>query len=113
MQAKGRPVDPHESSLGPGGQDREEPRSGDPIMGNLPRTRPQRGGSVRRQPAPRPRDPHATTPPSAPPAPPEGAPGLPRLALDGAIEAAKLPVKVGANITFRALDAVADVLRRR
>jgi hypothetical protein len=44
---------------------------------------------------------------------PEDAPGLPRLALDGAIEAAKLPVKVGANITFRALDAVTKSLRRR
>jgi hypothetical protein len=41
------------------------------------------------------------------------APGLPRLALDGAIEAAKLPIKVGANITFRALDAVTKSLRRR
>ena len=44
---------------------------------------------------------------------PEDAPGLPRLALDGAIEAVKLPVKVGANITFRALDAVTKSLRRR
>jgi hypothetical protein len=43
----------------------------------------------------------------------EDAPGLPRLALDGAIEAAKLPVKIGANITFRALDAVTKGLRRR
>jgi hypothetical protein len=43
----------------------------------------------------------------------EDAPGLPRLALDGAIEAAKLPIKVGANITFRALDAVAKSLRGR
>jgi hypothetical protein len=43
----------------------------------------------------------------------EHAPGLPRLALDGAIEAAKLPIKVGANITLRALDAVAKSLRGR
>ena len=43
----------------------------------------------------------------------ERAPGLPRLALDGAVEAAKLPAKVGANITFRALDAIAKGLRRR
>jgi hypothetical protein len=43
----------------------------------------------------------------------ESAPGLPRLALDGAIEAAKLPIKVGTNITFRALDAVTKSLRRR
>jgi hypothetical protein len=35
------------------------------------------------------------------------------LAVDGAIEMAKLPLKVGANITFRALDAVAKGLRRR
>jgi hypothetical protein len=41
------------------------------------------------------------------------APGLPRLALDGALEAAKLPVKVSANITIRALDAVSKGLRRR
>jgi hypothetical protein len=44
--------------------------------------------------------------------PAEPAPGLPRLALDGAIEAAKLPFKVGANMTFRALDTVARSLRR-
>jgi hypothetical protein len=43
----------------------------------------------------------------------EDAPGLPRLAVDGAIEAAKLPIKVGANITFRALDAVTKGLRGR
>jgi hypothetical protein len=42
----------------------------------------------------------------------EPAPGLPRLALDGAVEAAKLPIKVAAGITFRALDAVARGLRR-
>ena len=41
------------------------------------------------------------------------APGLPQLALDGAIEAAKLPIKVGANITFRTLDAVTKGLRGR
>jgi hypothetical protein len=45
--------------------------------------------------------------------PSKEAPGLPRLALDGAIEAAKLPIKVGANITFQALDAVTKSLRRR
>ena len=45
--------------------------------------------------------------------PSEHAPGLPRLALDGAIEAVKLPIKVGANITFRALDAVTKGLRGR
>jgi hypothetical protein len=54
--------------------------------------------------------------PAGPPTPrgrPEHAPGLPRLAFDGAIEAAKLPVKVGANITIRALDAISKGLRRR
>jgi hypothetical protein len=45
--------------------------------------------------------------------PDEDAPGLPRLALDGAIEAIKLPVKVGANLTFRGIDAVTKGLRRR
>lgn len=45
--------------------------------------------------------------------PREAAPGLPRLALDGAIEAAKMPVKVGANVTFRALDALIKGLRRQ
>ena len=77
-------------------------------MGKLPKSRPRRAAPVRR-PLPPPRrehDPEVTTPAQA-------APGLPRLALDGAIEAAKLPVKVGANITFRALDAVAEALRRR
>jgi hypothetical protein len=29
------------------------------------------------------------------------------------IEAAKMPIKVSANVTFRALDAVAKGLRRR
>jgi hypothetical protein len=77
-------------------------------MANLPKSRPQRAAPVRRPPPPPPRghDPDVK-------APAEGVPGLPRLALDGAIEMAKLPVKVGANITFRALDAVADALRRR
>ena len=41
------------------------------------------------------------------------APGLPRLALDGAVEAAKLPLKVGGRLTLRALDAAARSLRGR
>ena len=45
--------------------------------------------------------------------PSEEAPGLSRLAIDGALEAAKLPIKVGANITFRALDALTKGLRGR
>jgi hypothetical protein len=42
----------------------------------------------------------------------EEPPGLQRLALDGALEAAKLPFKVGSEITFRALDAIFRSLRR-
>jgi hypothetical protein len=41
------------------------------------------------------------------------APGLPRLAVDGAIEAAKLPLRVGGRLTLRALDAAARGLRGR
>jgi hypothetical protein len=55
----------------------------------------------------------ANSAPAAPRARADHAPGLPRLALDGAIEAAKLPVKVSANITIRALDAITKGLRRR
>ena len=59
----------------------------------------------------------AASPAQAParrPAPPaQGAPGLPRLALDGAAEAVMLPLKVSGRLTLRALDAVARGLRRR
>ncbi len=49
-----------------------------------------------------------------PPAPGGGsAPGLPRLAVDGAAEALKLPLKVSGRLTLKALDAVARGLRRR
>jgi len=41
------------------------------------------------------------------------APGLPRLAVDGAVEAAKLPLRVGGRLTLRALDAAARALRGR
>ena len=41
------------------------------------------------------------------------APGLPRLAVDGAVEAAKLPLKVGGRLTLRALEAAARSLRGR
>ena len=41
------------------------------------------------------------------------APGLPRLAVDGALEAAKLPLRVGGRLTLRALDAAARGLRGR
>jgi hypothetical protein len=40
-----------------------------------------------------------------------GAASLPRLAADGAVEAAKLPLKVGGRLTLRALEAVARSLR--
>jgi len=53
----------------------------------------------------------AAVPPQRPFPASEPAPGLPRLALDGAVEAAKYPLKVGADITLRALDAVARGLR--
>ena len=39
------------------------------------------------------------------------APSLARLAVDGAVEAAKLPLKVGGRLTLRALDSVARGLR--
>ena len=131
-------MDAHESSPGFGGQfayprakmpeqgdakaEVGSPSSGDPVMENLPKSRPQRQERVRRRPSASPRKPSrkaASTKAAQTRATPtietpiEGAPGLPRLALDGAIEAAKLPVKVGAKITFRALEAVADALRRR
>lgn len=56
----------------------------------------------------------ATPAPTAPKAAPggSGAPSLPRLAVDGAAEAVKLPLKVGGRLTLRALDAVARGLRR-
>jgi hypothetical protein len=93
-------------------------------MGRLPRSRPRRQSPARKAARARPGTPGTgpqarTRGPSRPAPPrrgqprPQEPPGLPRLALDGAIEAAKLPLKVGANITFRALDAVAKNLRRR
>jgi hypothetical protein len=84
-------VDTHESSPGTGKEDHPKPKT--------PRRRTRSGPPHRRNGA----DPGASG----------AAPGLPRLALDGAIEAAKLPVKVGVNITFRALDALTQSLRRR
>jgi hypothetical protein len=96
-------------------------------MGRLPRSRPKREtpnrkaarsrpGGAKASPASRPRGASPQKAPDGVPGPigrTEHAPGIPRLALDGAIEAAKLPIKVGANLTFRALDAVAKNLRRR
>ena len=129
--------DPENSGEAAGevGEPPSEGNSGEQIMERLPRTRPKRetprskAARTRAGAPPRPRSrsrtaasKKAATPPPAPersemdPAvfgPAEHAPGLPRLALDGAIEAAKLPIKVGANITFRALDAVTKSLRGR
>ena len=45
------------------------------------------------------------------PADGNGAPSLPRLAVDGAVEAAKLPLRIGGRLTLRALDAIARGLR--
>jgi hypothetical protein len=57
----------------------------------------------------------AATPrdPARRPAQTSKAPGLPRLAVDGALEAAKLPLRVGGRLTLRALDAAARGLRGR
>jgi hypothetical protein len=95
------------------------------IMSRLPKSRPQRASQRRRAPvgtAARSTTPRATAPSrkasgarrSTRPAPRGGsAPSLPRMALDGAAEAAKLPLKVSGRLTLRALDAVARGLRRR
>lgn len=64
----------------------------------------------RRTSAPRAR-PAAQTPPPARREQGNGAPSLPRLAVDGAMEAAKLPLRVGGRLTLRALDAIARGLR--
>jgi hypothetical protein len=105
------------------------------IMSRLPKSRPQRSSQRRRAPvgtaakrtsgksssapkrpvstAARPAAAKAATPARPPAARTKSAPGLPRLAVDGATEAAKLPLKVGGRLTLRALDAVARGLRRR
>jgi hypothetical protein len=74
-------------------------------------TRPSEAAARRR---PATAGPAAQAPRRAVPAPRSGggsAPGLPRLAIDGAVEAAKLPLKVSGRLTLRALDAVARGLR--
>ena len=106
------------------------------IMSRLPKSRPQRSGQRRRPPvgpaakstsgrspsapkrpvstgARRPAAARAATPARPRAAQSSSAPGLPRLAIDGATEAVKLPLKVGGRLTLRALDAVARGLRRR
>jgi hypothetical protein len=126
-------VDVPESSPGGGGEgppdppaggSPAEPRPDGQIMARLPRTRPGRQAARRTEP-PRPRAgrPAASRPRVEAGAPPssdpgvfgagEPAPGLPRLALDGAIEAAKMPVKVSATVTSRAFGALRKGLRRQ
>lgn len=106
------------------------------IMSRLPKSRPQRSSQRRRAPvgaaakstsgrspstpkrpvstgARRPAAARAATPARPPAAQSRSAPGLPRLAIDGATEAVKLPLKVSGRLTLRALDAVARGLRRR
>ena len=110
-------------------------------MSRLPKSRPQRANQRRRgatRPPPRPGASHCglrqaglgrpeahRAPPlaaaaaaaraAAPARParrrPASAPGLPRLAIDGATEAVKLPLKVSGRLTLKALDAVARGLR--
>jgi hypothetical protein len=132
-------VDAHESSLGTGGENgheghpQEPHESGEPIMAKLPRSRPKRE-APRQRTAPKRTGARSRSRAAAsrkttlrPPSEEreergsdqrglrsgEEAPGLPRLALDGTIEAAKMPVKIAANVTFRALDALTNSLRRR
>jgi ABC-2 type transport system ATP-binding protein len=109
------------------------------IMSRLPKSRPQRVNQRRRSttaaaakagaqttPAARkpatPKRPASTAPrrtataaqtPKPAASSQRSAPGLPRLAVDGAAEAVKLPLKVGGRLTLRALDAVARGLRRQ
>lgn len=64
----------------------------------------------RRTPAPAAQPARRQQPPSPTPVT-GGAASLPRLAVDGAVEAAKLPLKVGGRLTLRALEAVARGLR--
>ena len=103
---------PHESSPGFGGSDRgsrKPARRRTSPTPRKPRRAPSKPAASRARTATAPR---RATAKRTVARPAESAPGLPRLALDGAIEAAKLPVKVGANVTFRALDAVTKSLRR-
>ena len=108
------------------------------IMSRLPKSRPQRASQRRRSGAPpaakttaraasgsskpasaskRTAPPRRAAAARATPARPSAAsgsgPGLPRLAIDGATEAVKLPLKVSGRLTLKALDAVARGLRRR
>jgi hypothetical protein len=119
----------------------EKPEATPDIMSKLPKTRPQRASDRRRasRPAagatertaapsraatPRPARAKATTPaakratstprsrtPARAPEPENASRSLPRVAIDGATEAAKLPLKVGGRLTLRGLDAIARGLR--
>ena len=76
-------------------------------------TAPRRAAASRRRTTARaaPAGPKARTREPAARASETNAPGLPRLAVDGAVEAAKLPLRVGGRLTLRALDAIARGLR--
>ena len=52
-------------------------------------------------------------PSASAPEPEQTSRSLPRVAIDGATEAAKLPLKVGGRLTLRGLDAIARGLRGR
>lgn len=106
---------PQESSPTPRGAKRTTPqrrttarpksRAGTPPTGRPPRRRPTAEVPVTQ--AAKPRDPARRG------AETSNAPGLPRLAVDGAVEAVKLPLRVGGRLTLRALDAAARSLRGR
>ena len=120
-----KPADASEAAAEGSARERAGSGAPDEIMSRLPHSRPS-PPKIRRTQRPRARSrrpvsepPKPPTPPRTPPrAPalslpePEPAPGLPRLAVDGVVEAAKLPLKVGATITSRALSALAHGLRR-
>jgi hypothetical protein len=83
-------------------------------QGTAARATPARAGGpagTRRAAPPPPRRTSPTSEPATRRGGSGGAPGLPRLAMEGAVEAAKLPLKVGGRLTLRALDAVARGLR--
>lgn len=104
---------------------RSDSESGE-IMSRLPRTRPQRR-NYRRPAAAESEAAAASRAAGESPAPhaagsprfereseaPSEAAGIAELTVSGAYEIAKLPLKVGAHATFRALEAVARSLRSR
>jgi hypothetical protein len=100
---------PKEPSPAPRGAKRPSPQ-----RRTAARPKPRAGTARRRPPAAVPVTQAAKArKPARRPAEAGDAPGLPRLALDGAVEAAKLPLRVGGRLTLRALDAAARSLRGR